>query len=367
MKPRFDLILTDEPSNPYPSGSGQRRLRGWGGWAPHRLRSAFLCRFRPAIFPLFRLALLSLLLGQEACLYRKPWFDDAPSARAPADLPPLPSGPALRVLVIGDFGTGESGQREVAEAISRTHAGDPPDLVLTVGDNFYPRGVESVDDPLWESVFEDVYSGEFWGKLVFHPTLGNHDVMGEEEAQAAYSETHPRWRMPAGYYSFRQALPSGSAVRFLALDTNALSDGGEGAQRELAWLDSLLVSSSERWIVAYGHHPMVTGGWHGSNETVRQLLEPRFEGRVPIFLSGHNHSIELLRLSRSLFQGVCGGGAGRDNAYRVDSIPGTLSSFSNGGWCLLHFWPDTMAVELYNRVGTLRARHLIPSAGVRLP
>ena len=40
-------------------------------------------------------------------------------------------------------------------------------------------------------------------------------------------------------------------------------------------------------------------------------------------------------------------------------IARTLSAFSNGGWCFLHIWSDTVAIELYNRVGTLRFRHLI--------
>jgi hypothetical protein len=105
---------------------------------------------------------------------------------------------------------------------------------------------------------------------------------------------------------------------------------------------------------------MESGGWHGASQTVRDSLLPRFQGRVPVFFSGHNHSTELLRLPEGVFQGVCGGGGGRDNAYRVGTTPLTVSAFSNGGWCFLHIWPDTLAIEGYNRVGTLRFRHLIP-------
>jgi hypothetical protein len=80
---------------------------------------------------------------------------------------------------------------------------------------------------------------------------------------------------------------------------------------------------------------------------------------VPLYLAGHNHSTELLQAPGGILQGVCGGGAGLDNAYRVEVIPETLSAFSNGGWCFLHIWADELAVELYNRVGTLRYRHLL--------
>ena len=305
------------------------------------------------------LAVLILLLPETGCLYRRPWVDDAFTATTPENLPALPQGPALRVLVLGDFGTGGEGQTEVSRSIALTHAPNPPHLVLTVGDNFYPKGVESIDDPLWESVFEQVYSGDFWDALVFFPALGNHDTDGNERAQIRYSGRSSRWSMPGNYYTFRRSLPSGDTVRFLALDTNVLTRGGDRAQAQVEWVDSVLGASNDRWVLAYGHHPMVTGGWHGPNETVREYLSPRFQGRVPLFLSGHNHSTELLRVSEGLLQAVCGGGAGRDNAYRVDFTPQTLSAFSNGGWCFLHIWSDTVAIELYNRVGTLRFRHLI--------
>jgi tartrate-resistant acid phosphatase type 5 len=311
-------------------------------------------------------AFLLLLLGETGCLSRRPRIDDALTVRSPPGLPSLPDGPALRVLVFGDFGTGDEGQAEVSRAIANTHESAPPHLVLTVGDNFYPGGVESVDDPLWETIFERVYSGGFWDEIVFFPALGNHDVAGDESAEIGYSELSPRWTMPGNYHTFRWSLPGGDTVRFLMLDTNLLDQGGEGAQSQVEWVDSVLEASHDRWVLAYGHHPMVTGGWHGSNEAVREYLSPRFQGRVPLFLSGHNHSTELLRVSEDLLQAVCGGGAGLDNAYRVNLTPQTLSAFSNGGWCFLHVWPDTLAIELYNRVGTLLFRHLIahPEAGV---
>ena len=316
-------------------------------------------RIRPALFA----GAVWLLFGTSSCLYRRPWTDDAPTAAPPTSVPAFPDGPALRVLVLGDFGTGGEGQREVARAIAETHASNPPDLVLTVGDNFYPRGVASAEDPLWNTVFEDVYDGDFWENLVFFPSLGNHDAEGNERAQFEYSSPGGRWVMPGNYYTFRRAMPSGDTVRFLALDTNILNRGGIRADAQLEWMEPILEGSSDRWVIAYGHHPMVSGGWHGASERVRSFLSPHFQGRVSLYLSGHNHSTELLRMPEGIFQGVCGGGAGRDNAYRVGETPLTVSAFSNGGWCLLHIWRDTLAIEGYNRVGTLRFRHLIPRPG----
>jgi acid phosphatase len=306
------------------------------------------------------LAALFLMGAQTGCLYRKPWKDDAFTIRSPAGLSALPDGPALRVLVIGDHGTGGEGQREVSRAIAQTHATDPPDFVLTVGDNFYPDGVESVDDPLWATVFEDVYSGDFWDAQVFFPVLGNHDVKGSVEAQIDYSDQSTKWSMPGDYYTLWKPLPAGDSVLVLALDTNTMVGGGNDDQTQLEWIDSVLSATGDEWVVAIGHHPFATGGWHKPSQRVGEKLMPHFQGQVSLYLSGHNHSTELLRTEEGVLQAVCGGGAGRDNAYRVKQTPQTVAAFSNGGWCLLHIWPDTMAIEGYNRAGTLLFRQLIP-------
>ncbi len=305
----------------------------------------------------------SLFLALGGCLSFGPRFDDSLTARTPPDLPPLPSEEALRVLVLGDFGTGDGGQLEIANSIARTNRSNPPHLVLTVGDNFYPDGVRSVSDPLWHRAFEAVYTGEFWEGLAFFPVLGNHDVAGDERAQIRYSEVSPRWVMPGNYFTFQRSLPAGGTVRFVALDTNILNRKGRRAMAQASWVDSILSGSDDQWVVAYGHHPMVTGGRHDPSQEVREYLAPRFRGRVPLYLSGHNHSTELLTVSEDLLQAVCGGGAGLDNAYRIDSLPEAFMAFTNGGWCFLHFSAGSLAIELYNRVGTLRFRHLLSAPG----
>lgn len=307
-----------------------------------------------------RLAALFLIIAQAGCFFRRPWRDDTFTVRSPANLPALPDGPALRVLTIGDYGTGEKGQQEVSRAIAQTHAAAPPHFVVTVGDNFYPDGVKSVDDPLWTTVFEEMYSGAFWDTQVFFPILGNHDVKGSVAAQIAYSDQSPKWSMPGEYYTLWKTLPSGDSVLFLALDTNAMVESGNDDQAQLAWADSILNGVGDQWVIAIGHHPFATGGSHKPSQKVWEKLMPYFQGRVPLYLSGHNHSTELLRTEEGVFQGVCGGGAGRDNAYRVKHTPQTVAAFSNGGWCLLHIWPDTMAIEGFNRAGTVLFRELIP-------
>lgn len=306
-----------------------------------------------------RLAMCSLVL-LAGCIYRAPGFEDTFPIPPQTDPPPLPEGPSLRVLVLGDWGTGGPGQNNVARAIEWVHGEAPPDLVLTVGDNFYPNGVMGLRDPLFETVFERVYAGPFWEPLVFFPTLGNHDYEGSVKDQMQYSERNPRWILPAQFYTFQKPLTSGESVRFLALDTRNIRSRGGPSEVQLEWVDSVLSVADDRWIVAYGHFPMATVGLHPPNWSMLERLAPLLEGRVPLFLAGHNHSLELLPITDKLLQGVCGGGGGRDNPYPLRNPEEAIHAFTYGGWCFLSFYPDELVIDLYDRTGLLRYRHILP-------
>src|SRR5262245_47537914 len=68
--------------------------------------------------------------------------------------------PAVRFLAVGDTGSlpMPGRQAEVAALMARVAAARPVDCVLLLGDNFYFSGVTSVDDPRWETTFENAYS-----------------------------------------------------------------------------------------------------------------------------------------------------------------------------------------------------------------
>ncbi len=312
---------------------------------------------RRGLLPILTTMVLALLSA--GCHFRRPPNDHIPPRPSPANFPSLPSAPSLQVLVLGDWGTGAEGQREVAEAIAEAHGGSPPDFVLTVGDNFYPAGVTGPGDPIWRSHFETMYVGPFWDGLVFYPTLGNHDYQGRPEGQIHYSEISPRWEMPEPYHAFEGPLPGGGSVLFVALDTEPIATGSRESQLQWEWADSVLENSSGDWTVVYGHHPVATGGWHKADKTVKEALLPLLQDRATLYLSGHNHSTELLETEVGTLQGVCGGGGGLDNPYRVKPVPGTLAAFTNGGWCYLRVWPEALVVDLYDRGGGLQLRHLI--------
>src|ERR1700740_1068049 len=62
-------------------------------------------------------------------------------------------------LVIGDWGRdGAQHQRDVAVQMGKAAAELGSRFVMSVGDNFYDNGVQSVSDPQWQSSFEQVYT-----------------------------------------------------------------------------------------------------------------------------------------------------------------------------------------------------------------
>src|SRR5262249_57118817 len=65
----------------------------------------------------------------------------------------------------------------------------PFDIGITVGDNFYPVGMESLKDPRWQTWWEDMYGPL---KIVFYPVLGNHDWYDFDSpaAQILYSDPY---------------------------------------------------------------------------------------------------------------------------------------------------------------------------------
>ena len=131
--------------------------------------------------------------------------------RVPEVFAAKPDGQPVRVVGMGDFGTGSQGQREVAAAIVRMGKAAPFDLGLTFGDNFYPAGMTGTDDTRWRDWWEALYGPL---GITFYPSLGNHEWYSDDGAAAEIAYRSPTWDFPSPYYSF-----TAGPVQFFALDT----------------------------------------------------------------------------------------------------------------------------------------------------
>lgn len=183
-------------------------------------------------------------------------------------------------LAFGDSGMGNSGQKAVAEAMSTFCEDHECQWVALLGDNIYPNGVDSVDDPQWKTKFEQPYQDL---EIPFYPCLGNHDYFGDVNAQFEYASKNSRWKFPGRYYRYSTCLAD-----FFVIDAEKWDEEQEG------WLREQLVLSMAPWKIVYGHRPIFSHGGHGDTKTLKNKLLPILEGKVDFYLSGHDHHLEYI-------------------------------------------------------------------------
>ena len=241
-----------------------------------------------------------------------------------------PPGSPVRVLAFGDFGDGTEPQKRVAASMLRYHRQQPFDFAITLGDNFYPRGMESPSDPRWQTWWNALYDPL---KIQFYASLGNHDwnQPNSPAAEILFSAHSPSWRMPAAYYTF-EAGP----VQFFALDTDIISEA------QLLWLTDALAKSRAPWKVVYGHHPIYSAGQHEDNrEKIAQLL-PVLKDAADIYIAGHDHDMQHLEPEGRVHFFVAGSGG---KLRTIQPGPRSLFARSARGFAVLEADATTLTVK----------------------
>jgi len=201
----------------------------------------------------------------------------------------LPSRPdSLKFAVIGDNGTGDKPEYEVADRMSASRETFPFELVLMLGDNMY--GSQGPQD--FVNKFEKPYSAMLHAGVLFYATLGNHDNT-TNSSYAGFNMGGQR------YYSYVR-----KQVRFVVLDSNQMDP------RQVAWADETLKGASEPWKICYFHHPLYSdAGRHGSSVDLRVVLEPIFvKYGVSVVLAGHDHVYERTKPQKGITYFVEGSG-----------------------------------------------------------
>ena len=202
---------------------------------------------------------------------------------------PMKNG-SVKFAVIGDTGTGDKHQVAVAKQLAATRAKFPFEFVVMVGDNIY--GGNSARD--YDRKFAIPYKPLLDANIKFYAALGNHDDPSERYYKP-FNMSGER------YYTFKPA----DGVRFFALDSNYMDE------MQLKWLDEQLATSGSEWKIAFFHHPPYSSGeTHGSNETLRTQLEPRFvKAGVNVVLTGHEHFYERIKPQKGIAYFITGSSA----------------------------------------------------------
>ncbi len=194
-----------------------------------------------------------------------------------------PRNDVLRVAVTGDTG---SGADAVAAGIARVHVGKPLDAIILTGDNFYPCGVESVEDPRWNLVTPLTRIG-----VPVFPVLGNHDYCGKANPDAQIRAPIANWRFPARQFVLRTGVAD-----FAFIDTDPFVKG----RSPTLPLDTAFASSKAPWRVVVGHHPVISSGWHGyfprdEVKRMREVIPTLRAVRADLYIAGHDHHVEWIR------------------------------------------------------------------------
>jgi predicted MPP superfamily phosphohydrolase len=267
----------------------------------------------------------------------------------------IPRDQGMRFFVIGDWGTGAQGQRRVADAMIATATQRGCDYVISTGDNIYPKGVESATDEQWERKFVNMYRKRGLTQP-FYATLGNHDYGFDPNAQVAYSALDPQWHMPSRYYTQRLEAADGTTVQLFSLDTQRVALNEPGAAKEQSeWLDRELKKSDARRKIVFGHHMLYSNGVYGNLSRLRNTFEQvLIDNKVPLYLCGHDHDIQLLKPVNGVSYVVSGGGGGyRDTTWRDNTIYGA----TNLGYVWMAATKDGLFLHFHDAEGNVKYAH----------
>lgn len=273
----------------------------------------------------------------------------------------------LNLLAIGDWGS--PGVAAVAKAMGEWAAEMAPRAVISTGDNFYPSGIGSVDDPHWQAGYEEVFTAPGLS-CPWHVVLGNHDHEGSIEAQIAYTAKSPRWRMPSRYFSWSELLPDGGLADFFFIDTTPVYDGTHGFKtilrpledfvvEQFGWLERELAASRADWKIVVGHHPVFSGGVHGASWGLIRYLKPMMEEHgVRIYLNGHDHDLQHIEVD-GIHYLTSGGGA---EPRGVEAAAGSLFSRSTLGFLAATLTKPAFAFSFVGVDGQPMYQATVPNA-----
>ena len=234
---------------------------------------------------------------------------EANGAPAKGGIPSIPEE-NKNFYLVSDLGrNGYYKQKPIAELMGQWAEKIDIEFVVAAGDTHHFEGVASVDDPLWMTNYELIYS---------HPELmlewfvvnGNHEYRGNTQAVLDYSKKSRRWIAPAKYYSKVVEAGENEKALLAFIDTPPLLDKyredtekypdacRQDMDAQLRWLEKTLAESKEKWKFVIGHHPVFADT--DKDESERTDMQTRVKPLldkygVDFYLCGHIHNFQHIQ------------------------------------------------------------------------
>ncbi len=210
------------------------------------------------------------------------------------------------IWALGDCGNNSSNQINVRNQYMQYMGNKHTDVMLLLGDNAYQSGT----DAEYQTNFYPIYQDSVLRNVVLWPAPGNHDYANTTARQNDHNIPYfDMFSLPANAES--GGVPSGTEayysydfanIHFLSLDSYGKDSNTyflyDTTGPQVRWIKQDLAANTQKWTIAYWHHPPFTMGSHNS-ETEADLINIRFKFirileryGVDLILCGHSHVYE---------------------------------------------------------------------------
>lgn len=270
----------------------------------------------------------------------------------------------LNFYLANDLGrNGYYDQKPIAELMGNMAENVDIECVIAAGDVHHFEGVRSVNDPLWMTNYELIYSHPEL-MIPWYAILGNHEYRGNTQAVIDYSKVSARWNAPDRYYTFSMEN-DGVTVRFVMVDTAPLIDKyredtekypdacKQDMNKQLNWIDSVLTAAKEDWVLVVGHHPIFAET--GKDDEERLDLQKRLDSilrkhsNVDMYLCGHIHNFQHIRKNGSNIDYVVN--TSGSLSRKVKPVDGTKFCSSDTGYSLISADKTELNLHFINKEG----------------
>lgn len=267
--------------------------------------------------------------------------------------------------VANDLGrNGYYDQKPIAELMGSMAEEVGPEFVLATGDVHHFEGVRSVNDPLWMTNYELIYSHPEL-MIDWFPLLGNHEYRGNTQAVMDYSRISRRWNLPARYYT-RVFEDKGTTLRIVWVDTAPMIDKyrnesqtypdacRQDYRRQLAWVDSVLTAAREDWVIVAGHHPIYAETPKSESERtdMQTRLDPILrKHKVDMYICGHIHNFQHVRVPGSDIDYVTNSSGSL--ARKVKPTEGTVFCSPEPGFSIVSANRKTLELRMIDKKGNV--------------
>ena len=247
-------------------------------------------------------------------------------------------------------------------------------IISLLGDNFYPYGVNCINDSRWIG-FNNIFSIL---KYPIYPVLGNHDYILNPNAQIEYTKnkkSNINWNMDDFYYHKNINL-SNCNIDFIFLDTQILApEYAPNINTEIIeskhnkkiidlqleqinWLKKVLDKCKNK-IIVQGHYPLYTNGIYDNCDELIGILMPFFEKyNVILYVCGHEHNIQYIEKkinsSNYIFRQIISG----SSSYLRNDVNNNLRNenvifIKEVGFFSIQFYLDKIRINCINNRNNL--------------